>query len=174
MATKDQMMAFVNGGNGGDMGKGSGASKPAEMSKPDETGGGEAVAKYAEAIETLEMHADDIVEAMDMVDDALLTDADTVMDEEQRAAFDEAVVDLDGAVHDAVREHMADITWDEAQQVAEHLATEGNIDQAQAEHFGGFLYLLAHDSAAAPAASDEGMEGDEPDDGAEEMDLSGE
>jgi hypothetical protein len=168
MATKNQMAAWV----GGDTGKSAASAKPADApAMPDETGGGEAVAKYAEAIETLEMHADDIAEAMGMIDDALLTDSDAVMDEEQRAAFDEAVVDLDGAVHDAVREHMADITWDEAQQVAEHLATEGNIDQAQAEHFGGFLYLLAHDSDSAMPAEAEGSE--EMAEGDEGLDLEG-
>jgi hypothetical protein len=120
--------------------------EPAEEEdlEDDEEGGEEGeggdLAEYGELMEVLRGNAEQVEEQVEMLDQGLLTDPGTE-DPEFLGAVGECLDALDQGVVDAMKECLPGVSWDTAMDIAEALADEGVV--VDAEPVAGFLFHAA-------------------------------
>lgn len=152
MVDKKKLEAFANPGGPPKASKGA-PPPPPEAEEPEgeesEEGGGEegrdadALAeKFGGLIEMLEQHGEEVEEQCELLDQGTLTDPGAEADPEFQSALNECLGSLDAGLVDAMKTELKGVSWDDAMDLAEHLADEGKV--ADPEAVAGFLFHTGH------------------------------
>jgi hypothetical protein len=96
--------------------------------------------QYAELMQKLEASAEDVEEQAEGLDQDMLDDPGQAMDDDGKMEVEECLEGLPDDLVSAMHEHLKGISHDDAMKLADHLESEGMIDDA--DMVGGFLFRV--------------------------------
>lgn len=146
---------------------------PAEEGAPEDMQEG-GPGKFGQLITLLEQHAEDVMPLTDEFDPDQLSDVAQELDDSEKDQLREGVKALDEELQAELKSALPDITIEEAQEVADHLESEGIVDDAA--RLAGWLFRLGEvglseggeeEDTDVDEDADEGLEEEEP----EELDF---
>jgi hypothetical protein len=148
-----------------------------DMAESDETESDEAselpeeLQQYAEFLQSLEAHAEDLEDQCDGLDGEFISDPGATPDDEQKQELEECLEACPDDLVSSFKAHGANISHDDALKLAEHLESEGMISDA--EPVAGFIFHVGQVIDGFEPAGGGGSEGgEEPhEDGEDEEEL---
>lgn len=105
----------------------------------DDTGDDNDPGQFGQLLTLLENNADDVMSLTDEFDPDELTDESTELDDGEKQTLLEGVQSLDQALQGELAK-LTGISLDDAQNLAQHLESEGVVDDA--ERLGGWLFRV--------------------------------